>query len=186
MSNFLIAFSILVADCSLPKNYVEESRTELQGNRENSKFSPTDLKYRLRDEFSDNILFCGPSVGVMSVNPAERFKQFPEIVRNKEEFQAILRHKNMPAAGPWSEREKQVVLKEHTILSAITLEPMKEKYTFRLRVPKKETDNFTTEESIVPGRPRLPTNAFLIEGSIDQKGIISISTKESIVHRCPR
>jgi len=165
MSNFLIAFSILVADCSPPKNHVEESRTELQGNRENSKFSPTDLKYRLRDEFNDKILFCGPSVGVMSVNPAERFKQFPEIVRNKEEFQAILRHKNMPAAGPWSERDKQIVVREHRILSAITLEPVGERHTFRLRIPKRETTILTTEESIVPGRPRLPTNTFLIEGS---------------------
>ena len=57
------------------------------------------------------------------------------------------------------------MIKEHTILSAITLEPVGERHKFRLRAPKSETDIFTTEESIVPGRPRLPTNAFLIEGS---------------------
>jgi len=165
---------------------VEETRANLYAEKEVSQFSFTELKYRLRDEFSDKILFCGPSVGVMSVDPAEGFKQFPVIVRNTEEFQAILRHKNLAAAGPWSERDKQIVMREHRILSAITLEPVGERHTFRLRIPKSETDIFTTEESIVPGRPRLPSNAFLIEGSIDQKGVISISTKESIVHRCPR
>ncbi len=151
-----------------------------------SPLSPTELKYRLREQFHDKILFCGPSVEVMSVDPAKRFQQFTLLRRNTEEFQAIVRHTHLAGTGPWSAEDKQTVIREHRILSAIRLDPVGQSYNFSLRVPLSEANGLTTEGPSEPSRPHLPPNAFLIEGSIDQSGVIDIVRKEPIFHTCPK
>ena len=148
--------------------------------------SPTELKYRLRKHFRDKISFCGPSVGVMSIDPGQRFPEFPAIMRNTEEFQTILRHKNLTRTGPWSDQDKQLVIQEHRLLSAISLEPVGGKYQFRLRVPKSETEELTLEGAAAPMTPQLPANALVIEGFIDPTAVINIWKKEPIFHTCPR
>lgn len=146
--------------------------------------SPTELKYRLREKFNDNILFCGPPVGIMSVDPGKRFREFAAIRNNAEAFEAILHHNNLPRTGPWSDRDKQLVIREHNVLSAIKLDPVGGKYRFGLWVPKGATDGFNVEEP--KDGPRLPENAYKVEGSIDQNGVIDISKKEPIFHTCPK
>ena len=105
---------------------------------------------------------------------------------NLEEFHAILEHNNLPYTGPWSDLHKQLVIREHNILSTIRLDGVGEKFDFHLRVPESETSGLTIEESIEPVGPHIPTNAFIIEGSIDQNGVINISKTEPIYHVCPK
>lgn len=150
--------------------------------------SPTALKYRIREQFNDQISVCGPHVGVMHVDRSKRYRQFTDIMTNLEEFHAILEDNNLPYTGPWSDEHKQLVIREHNILSAIRLvrlDEVGEKFEFHLRVPKNETSGLTIEEPIEPVGPHIPTNAFIIEGSIDQNGVINVSKTEPIYHRCP-
>jgi hypothetical protein len=160
--------------------HVEPHQTALQ-------LSPTELKYRLREKFNDQIAYCGPSVGVINIDPNERFKEFQLIMKNIEEFQVILQQKNLTNDGHWSNQSKQIVIHEHNILSAISLEPVEEgQYKFRLRILQSKTSEFTKEKSIDKMSPQLSTNALAIEGYIDQYGLIDITKQEPISHQCPR
>ena len=150
-----------------------------------SELSPTELKYRLREEFDDEIHYCGPPVVVSSIDPSKRFEQFSVIAQKTEEFQTILRHNSLTVTGPWSDQDKQTVIQEHNTLSAIRLEPVGKKYEFHLLVPNIDTSGFT-EEPTEQTSPQLPKNMLSIEGFIDQNGIISVSKKEPIFHTCPR
>ncbi len=154
--------------------------------RRDQPLSPTALKYRLREHFNDQISFCGPPVGVMHVDRSKRYRQFTDIMAKLEEFHAILGHNNLPYTGPWSDLHKQLVIREHNILSAIRLDGVGEKFDFHLRVPKSETSGLTIKEPIEPVGPHIPTNAFTIEGSIDQNGVINISKTEPLYHMCPQ
>ena len=154
--------------------------------RRDQPLSPTALKYRLREHFNDQISFCGPHVGVMHVDRSKRYRQFTYIMTNLEEFHAILEHNNLPYTGPWSDQDKQLVIREHNILSAIRLDGVGEKFDFHLRVPESKTSGLTIEEPIEPVGPHILTNAFIIEGSIDQNGVINISKTEPIYHVCPQ
>lgn len=169
--------------CQVKKE--EDMRVEL--HQTTPQLSPTELKYRLRKKFNNRIAFCGPSVVVISLDPSERFKQFPVIMKNTEEFQVILRQKNLTNAGHWSNQDKQIVIHEHNILSAISLEPIGGgKYKFRLRILQSKAGGFTKEEPVAQMSPQLPTNAFAIEGYIDQHGVIDITKQKPIFHQCPR
>ncbi len=177
----------LLCACGKP-TMTRENRTDAERHDQLirlSSLSPTELKYRLREHFNENILFCGPHVGVMRVHPDERFKKFSLIRRNTEEFHAILRHQNLTDTPDWADQDMMSVLREHYVLSAIQLEPAGEKYKFRLRLPKTEANGPTSQD--IDGEPHLPTNAFFIVGFIDhKKGVIIISSKEPIIHTCPK
>ena len=165
----------------------KEEEMHVEHDQTKPQLSPTELKYRLRKKFNDQIAFCSPSVGVINTDPNKRFELFPVIIKNTEEFQVILRQKNLPNNGPWSNRSKQIVIHEHTILSAISLEPIEGgKYKFRLRIYQSKGTEFTKEEPVEQIRPQLPTNAFTIEGYIDQYGLIDITKQKPVFHQCPR
>ncbi len=150
-----------------------------------SPLPPTALKYRLRDYVQDALLYCGPHVGIMSVDPTKRYPQFPQIVENAEEFLLIAQHTGIPETGPWSEQHKQTVMKERRMLSAIRLEPGGNHYKFRVRVLPEEGGVSATQALSDPGRPHLPMNALEIEGTIDLTGLIRVSGKTPIFHTCP-
>ncbi len=183
----LLGFALLCSCGNLPAAPEVNTGADLHNEiAQLSPLSPAELKYRLREKFHDKVLFCGPPIEVMSVDPAKRFQQFPLVRRNTEEFQAIVRHTHLAGTGPWSAEDKQTVIREHRILSAIRLDPVGQSYNFSLRVSLSEANGLTTEGPSEPSRPHLPPNAFLIEGSIDQSGVIDIVRKEPIFHTCPK
>ena len=134
--------------------------------------SPTELKYRLLENFT-NFFYCDPDIYPVEMPGAEEkhaLEQFPDIQKNSEEFQAILRHTDLESITDFSAKRKLLIYREHKKLNAMSLEPSGEAYKFRLSI----------SESDAPW-----TGFFNIEGIIDNSGTITILVKEERTGGCP-
>ena len=150
-----------------------------------SSLTPTELKYRLRAEFDDKIFLCGPPVVAASSDSSSLDEQFTMIRQDEEVFRTILQHNDLSLSGPWSDQEKIIVIREHNILSAVTLQPSGDEYRFSLWVPNDGTIELT-QEPVEDTEPQMPKNVISIEGFIDQTGVISIIAKEPFFYECPK
>jgi hypothetical protein len=134
--------------------------------------SSTELKYYLLEHFS-NFFYCDPDIYPVARYGAEEehaLEQFPDIQKNTEEFQAILRHTNLEGITNFSAEQKLLIYREFKKLNAIALEPSGEAYKFKFMV---------SENGTSPG-------FFNIEGIIDNNGTITILRKERLnIFPCP-
>lgn len=134
-----------------------------------SKISSAELKYHLLENIG-KIFYCDPDIYPVVRAGAEEehaLEQFPDIQKNTEEFQAILRHTNLEGITTFSAEQKLIVYQEHKKLNAIFFELSGEAYRFQLRISDDKG------------------KVFQIEGIIDYNRTITILKKEPSSGICP-
>ncbi len=99
-----------------------------------SGFSPTELKYRVLDEFPD-FFFCDPDFyPVARADEGDLAKQrFSELQANQEEFQSILAHNGLSGITTFTDGQKLLIYQEHKKLNAIYFELTGDKYKFQIQ-----------------------------------------------------
>jgi hypothetical protein len=121
-----------------------------------------ELKYRLMDQFGP-VQFCGPPVGPSSeAAKVDAAAAFPDIQKDRDAFDAIVRHNQLGNVTDFSADQKLVVYNEYERLKAITFDPVGERQHFALSFPD-ESDSKRT---------------VFIEGTIDQYGAIEVTRQE--------
>jgi hypothetical protein len=130
--------------------------------------SPTELKYKVLDEFP-KMFFCDPDYyPVARADEIDLARQkFPELQANQEEFQAILKHNGLNGVTTFSDDQKLLVYREHKKLAAIHFELSGNGYQFQLQ----------TAESDIEG--------FSIQGVIDGGGAITVQKRDASFVTCP-
>lgn len=133
-----------------------------------SALSPTELKYRLLDEFPD-FFYCDPDYYPVARADEDEVarERFPELQANPEEFQAILENNGLSGQSTFTDEQKLLIYREHKKLAAIQLELAGVVYQFQLR----------TADSNQQG--------FFIKGTIDGQGAITIQERTPGFVDCP-
>ena len=133
-----------------------------------SGLPPTELKYRLLDEFPD-MFFCDPDFyPVARADEAQlAIERFPELQANSEEFEAILAHNGLGAMASFTNDEKLVIYREHKRLAAIIFELAENGYDFQLR----------TADGNMEG--------YYVQGSIAGDGLIRVKQRDPALAECP-
>lgn len=130
--------------------------------------SPTELKYRVLEEFPD-FFFCDPDFypvarGDEMTRARERF---PEIQMNQEEFQEILDHLGLSGTTTFTDDQKLDIYREHKKLNAVHFEAAGDAYQFQIK---------TGQEGL---------QGSIITGLIEAGGSIEILQQDSGVITCP-
>ena len=130
--------------------------------------SPTELKYRVLEQFPD-LFFCDPDYyPVARADETESAVQrFPELQANPEEFQAILKHVGLSGQTSFTAEQKLLIYREHKQLAAIHFTLTGDRYLFQLQT----ADN--------------NKQGFVISGAIDQSGSITIQQRQPGFATCP-
>ena len=133
-----------------------------------SALFPTELKYRVLDQFPD-FFFCDPDFYPIAVaDEADLARQhFPELQANQEEFQVILDHNGLGGLSSFTDEQKLLIYREHKKLAAINFELQQNKYNFQLQ---------TGSEG---------QQGFVIMGTIDGGGAIDIQQRVPSFPSCP-
>ena len=133
-----------------------------------SGLSPTELKYRVLDEFPD-FFFCDPDYYPIAREDEGILAQqrFPELQANQEEFRVILNRNGLDNLTTFTDEQKLLIYREHKKLAAIRFELVGDKYQFQLQTG--------TEEG----------QGFFITGTIDGDGSIEIQQRDSSFITCP-
>ncbi len=133
-----------------------------------SALPPTELKYRLLDQFPD-LFFCDPDYYPIAVGDESDLarQRFPELQANQEEFQIILEHNGLGGLSSFTDEQKLLIYREHKKLAAINFELVKDKYKFRLQTGNGGKQGFT------------------IMGTIDGGGSIDIQQRDPSSSICP-
>jgi len=131
--------------------------------------SLSELKYCLLDKYP-NFFFCDPDLYPIQISDEQdrALARFPEIQKNTETYQVILKHTVLEGLAYLSDSQKLIVYREFKRLNALFIEPSGEVYRFRLRV---RTDN--------------NRNGLTIEGTITKMGEITVSKSEPTILTCP-
>lgn len=133
-----------------------------------SALSPTELKYRVLDEFPD-FFFCDPDYYPIAREDETvlALQRFAEVQANGEEFQAILRHNDLDRLTTFNDEQKLLIYREYKKLNAIYFELSGEKYQFQIQTG-------------IEGQ-----QGKLITATIDGNGSIDVVQKESSFPTCP-
>ncbi len=133
-----------------------------------SGLSPTELKYRLLDQYPD-FFFCDPDYyPVARADETELARErFPELQADVEEFQAILEHNGLSGVTVFDDAQKLLIYREHKKLSAIYLDLVAGQYLFQLRTAGGNGQGFT------------------VNGYIDGDGRIRVQQREPGIMTCP-
>lgn len=133
-----------------------------------STLSPTELKYRVLDQFPD-FFFCDPDFYPIARDDemTRAQERFPELQANQEEFQAILSHRGISGTTTFTDDQKLLIYREHKKLDAIRFELTGDLYQFQIQ---------TGAEG---------QQGTLITGTIDGAGSIDIQKQESSFPSCP-
>jgi hypothetical protein len=129
--------------------------------------SPTELKYRLLDQFPD-FFYCDPdSYPVARADQTQlAIQMFPEIQANTEEFQAILDHNGLSGLAGFTDAQKLQIYGDYKKLAAITFETAAGGYDFELRT--------------ADGK-----QGFQIKGLIQGNGRVDVLGKTPTLATCP-
>ena len=133
-----------------------------------SGFSPTELKYRVLDQFPD-FFFCDPDFYPIAREDEMVLAQqrFLELQANQEEFRAILDHNNLSNAGSVTDEQKLLIYRDHKKLSAVFFEVVGDRYQFQIQTgAEAQQGSFLT-------------------GTIDSHGTIEIQKQEPSFPSCP-
>ncbi|MBN1485600.1 MAG: hypothetical protein JXA37_12870 [Chloroflexia bacterium] len=145
--------------------------------------SPSELKYRLIDEFgpvgaAGGIHYCDPDAWPVAADEetiTQRAQErFAQIQADEETFAAIQQRLNLPPQEPYTDEQKWDVYHEYKALSAVQIEAHDGSYHFELGVYQDENEG--------PGGGA----GFALSGSIDQQGQITVEKKEVSRFSCPR
>jgi hypothetical protein len=130
--------------------------------------SPTELKYRVLEEFPD-FFFCDPDFYPIARDDELKLaiERFPEIQANAEEFKAILDHIGLSGTTEFIDEQKLLIYQEHKKLAAILFELVGDKYQFQIQ---------TSDAS---------DNGFVIRGLVDSAGQIEILDQQPTIATCP-
>lgn len=133
-----------------------------------SNFSPTELKYRVLDQYPD-FFFCDPDYYPVARADETQLalERFPELQANQEEFQAILSHTGLSGNTTFTDDQKLLIYREHKKLNAIFFEVVGEAYQFQIQTG--------TEGQ----------QGLLVSGTIDGSGAIEIQNEEQSFPTCP-
>lgn len=133
-----------------------------------SGLPPTELKYRVLDEFP-GMFFCDPDYYPVARADEDQLaiERFPELQANQEEFQAILAHTNLDGQTSFTSDEKLLIYREHKRLAAILFELAEGGFDFQLR----------TADSNLEG--------FYIQGFIGADGAITVRQRDPGFADCP-
>ena len=133
-----------------------------------SALTPTELKYRVLDQFPD-FFFCDRDYYPIAVgDEADLARQrFPELQDNQEEFQVILDHNELSRLSSYTDEQKLLIYREHKKLAAINFELVKNKYKFQLQTGNEGQEGFS------------------IMGTIDGGGSIDIQQRDPSFPACP-
>ena len=133
-----------------------------------SALSPTELKYRLLDEFPD-FFYCDPDYYPVARADEDEVarERFPELQANPEEFQAILGNNGLSDQSTFTDEQKLLIYREHKKLAAIQFELSGDVYQFQLR----------TADANQQG--------FFITGTIDGQGRIDVHESTPGFVDCP-
>jgi hypothetical protein len=130
--------------------------------------SPTELKYKVVDDFPD-LFFCDPDF--YPVARADELdlalERFPELLANPEAFNAILKHNSLTNITEFSDEQKLLIYREHKKLAAIRFELTGDKYQFQLQVAESEGQGF------------------IVTGTIDGSGSITVLERLPGIATCP-
>ena len=133
-----------------------------------SGLTPTELKYKVLDEFPD-LFFCDPDF--YPVARADELdlalEHFPELQANTEEFQAVLAHNGLSDLATFSDEQKLLIYREHKKLAAIHFELSEDKYQFQIQVAKTEGEGF------------------VVSGTVDGNGNITVLERQPGIATCP-
>ena len=133
-----------------------------------SDISPTELKYRILDQFPD-FFFCDPDFYPIAREDEMTLAQqrFPELQANQEEFQAILMRNGLSGTTTFTDEQNLLIYREHKKLNAISFEVEGDKYRFQIQ---------TGAEG---------QQGSFITGTIDGNGGIEIQKQEPSFPSCP-
>ena len=133
-----------------------------------ASLSPTELKYRLLDEFPD-FFFCDPDYyPIARSDEGDLARQrFPELQSNQEEFQAILAHLSLKNQTSFTDDQKLQIYREYKRLNALQLQLAGDQYQFQ----------FMTGGQGQQG--------YHIQGTIDGSGRINVEQKTPGFATCP-
>lgn len=133
-----------------------------------SEISPTELKYRILDQFTD-FFFCDPDFYPIAREDEMALAQqrFPELQANQEEFQAILSHNNLSGTASFTDEQKLLIYREHKKLNAVFFEVVGDTYRFQIQ---------TGSEG---------QQGSLITGTVDGRGSIKIQNEQPSFPSCP-
>ena len=133
-----------------------------------SSLSPTELKYRVLDQFPD-FFFCDPDFYPIAREDEMVLAQqrFAELQASQEEFQAILSRNNLSGVTTFGDDQKLLIYREHKKLNAIFFQLAGDSYQFQIQTG-------------VEGQ-----QGSLVTGAIDATGAIEIQKQESSFPTCP-
>ena len=133
-----------------------------------SALSPTQLKYRVLDQFPD-FFFCDPDYYPIAREDEGILarQRFPEIQANVDEFQTILNHTGLSGLTAFTDEQKLLIYREHKKLNAVFFELVGNVYRFQLQTGMEGQQGF------------------FITGTIDGEGSIDIQNQESSFPACP-
>ena len=96
---------------------------------------PTELKYRLLDQFPD-LFFCDPDLFPVAHEDIYKLakQRFSEVQANAEEFNAILDHNHLSGVTSFSDEQMLQIYQEHKKLAAIQFTLDQAGYRFQLTV----------------------------------------------------
>jgi hypothetical protein len=133
-----------------------------------SSLSPTELKYRVLDQFPD-FFFCDPDYYPIAredeMIPAQQ--RFAELLANQEEFQAILNRNGLSGTTTFNDEQKLLIYREHKKLGAIFFEVAGDRYQFQIQ---------TGAEG---------QQGSFITGTVDANGAIEVQKQEASFPSCP-
>ncbi len=133
-----------------------------------SSFTPTELKYRVLDQFPD-FFFCDPDYYPIAFEDEMVLARarFPELQANQEEFQTILNRNGLSGVATFTDEQKLLIYREHKKLNAIYFELVGDKFNFQIQ---------TGSEG---------QQGFLISGTIDGNGSIEVQEQNPSFPACP-
>lgn len=133
-----------------------------------SSLSPTELKYRVLEQFPD-FFFCDPDFYPVGRGDEMTLaiQRFPDIQADQEEFQAILNQTGLSGATTFTDDQKLLIYREHKRLAAIHFDQAGDRFQFQIQTG--------TEGQ----------QGSLITGTIDGNGSIEIVQQDPGFPTCP-
>lgn len=133
-----------------------------------SSLSPTELKYRVLDQFPD-FFFCDPDYYPVARSDEMELalQRLPELQANREEFDVILARNGLSGNSTFTDDQKLLIYREHKKLNAIFFQVADDQYQFQIQTG--------TEGQ----------QGSLISGTIEGNGTIDIQKQEPGFPTCP-
>jgi len=133
-----------------------------------STLSPTELKYRVLDEFPD-FFFCDPDFYPIARGDelTRAQSRVPEIQADQEVFQAILSRNGLEGTTTFSDEQKLLIYRDYKKLNAIHFTLVEDTYQFQIQTGMEGQQGSS------------------ITGTIDGDGSIEVQQQNSVIPSCP-